>query len=188
MLERAKPNLSCRLIGTVLFVLLLGTVGNTFAAPREFAFVGEFSNVRHTSNHAYGYSVQLWREDGKLFGFLTDATGLSGDTPIGLLEDVHFDPVRGALSFTAKLSIQSVYLSKGKLEPTHDFFVFTGTLQKEILSGTLTHVDKSQSDQEPETKRVRLVKTESRTPIDAATHVEWKESVDRILKFRGPKW
>jgi hypothetical protein len=145
--------------------------------------------MRHTANHAYGYSVQLWRSDGRIFGFLIDATGLMGDNPIGELEDVQFDPVKGTLSFTSKLSIGAVYMGKGKQQPTHDAFAFKGTLQNEkTLSGTLTHVDQLQPSQKPRVESIRLAKTPSRSPIEAATYDEWKQSADGILKFRGPKW
>jgi hypothetical protein len=42
---------------------MLPLIAVAFAqAPRPITFVGEFSNMRYTEEHAYGYSVQLWRE------------------------------------------------------------------------------------------------------------------------------
>jgi hypothetical protein len=55
------------------------------------SFVGEFSNVRHTAEHAYGYSVMLWNDGDQLFGLFSAANGLAGDTPVGLLENVQLD-------------------------------------------------------------------------------------------------
>jgi hypothetical protein len=173
----------------VLLSLTLSAVAKASPAAAAVAFVGEFSNMHHTSEHAYGYSVQLWRNGYKLFGFLSDADGFAGDTPTGLLEDVHFDAATGALSFTAKLSVGSVYLGKGQQEATHDFFTFKGTFQNEkILSGTLTHADKLQPGQVPISERLRLVKTGRHSAIEATSYDGWKQSADRILEFRGPKW
>jgi hypothetical protein len=179
-----------RLVHAAVWLLLaLSAVAKASPAAAAVAFVGEFSNMRHTSEHAYGYSVELWRSGNELFGFLSDADGLAGDTPTGLLEDVHFDAATGALSFTAKLSVGSVYLGKGKQEATHDFFIFTGMFQNEkTLSGTLTHADRLQPGQVPIGERLRLVKTDSHSTIEAMSYDGWKQSADRILKFRGPKW
>jgi hypothetical protein len=173
----------------ILLLLAFSPVAKASPAPAAVAFVGEFSNLRHTSEHAYGYSVELWRSGNELFGLLSAADGLAGDTPAGLLEDVHFDPATAALSFTAKLSVGSVYLGKGKQEATHDFFTFRGTFQNDkVLSGTLTHADKLQPGQVPIRERLRLVKTVSHSTIQATSYDGWKQSADRILKFRGPIW
>lgn len=150
--------------------------------------MGEFSNVRHTAEHAYGYTVQLWREGDRVFGLFTAASGLAADTPVGLLEDVRFKPSTGALSFTAKLSVAAIYMGKGKQEPTHDLFSFEGSLHDGALAGVLTHVDKMQPKSPPASKHVRLPKTRNPATIEAASYDEWKRAVDGILKVRGPKW
>jgi hypothetical protein len=152
------------------------------------SFMGEFSNVRHTAEHAYGYSVQLWRQGDKIFGLFTAASGLVGDVPCGVLQDVSFNSATGALSFTAKLSVASIYLGKGRQEPTHDLFSFKGTLQGAVLAGSLTHLDQMQPKSKPISKRLRLSRTSNPPSIDAATHEDWKRAADAIMKFRGPKW
>jgi hypothetical protein len=152
------------------------------------SFMGEFSNVRHTAEHAYGYSVQLWRQGDNIFGLFTAASGLAGDVPCGLLEDVRFNPVTGTFSFTAKLSIATIYLGKGRQEPTHDLFSFNGTLHGAVLAGLLTHLDQMQPKSKPTSKRLRLPRTSNPPTIDAATHDDWKRAADAILKVRGPKW
>jgi hypothetical protein len=152
------------------------------------SFMGEFSNVRHTAEHAYGYSVQLWREGDKIFGLFTAASGLAGDVPCGLLEDVRFNPVTGTFSFTAKLSVATIYLGKGRQEPTRDLFSFNGTLHGAVLAGSLTHLDQLQPKSKPTSKRLRLPRTSNPPTIDAATHEDWKRAADAILKTRGPKW
>src|ERR1700719_513521 len=87
-------------------VAMLSFIAAAFAqAPRPITFVGEFSNMRYTEEHAYGYSVQLWREGSAVFGLLLASEGLAGDTPAGLLEDLKYDPRAGKLSFQAKLTM-----------------------------------------------------------------------------------
>ena len=161
---------------------------NFLGDQSPISFMGEFSNVRHTAEHAYGYSVQLWREGDKIFGLFTAASGLAGDAPCGLLEDVRFNPDTGTLSFTAKLSVASIYLGKGRQEPTRDLFSFNGTLHGTVLAGSLTHLDQMQPKSKPTSKRLRLLRTANPPAIDAATHEDWKRAADAILKVRGPKW
>ena len=45
--------------------------------------VGEFTNMRFTQEHQYGYELTLWRAGGCLVGFFHRAEGLAGDTPMG---------------------------------------------------------------------------------------------------------
>jgi len=63
--------------------------------------------MEFTEEHAYGYVVQLWRQGDRVFGFREAPEGLAGDTPIGALEEVQFEPRRSALSFKAKLTMVS---------------------------------------------------------------------------------
>jgi hypothetical protein len=181
------------MVGALQAAALAGLTGK--AARMNFpgeqspiSFMGEFSNVRHTAEHAYGYSVQLWREGDNIFGLFTAASGLAGDVPCGLLEDVRFNPVTGTFSFTAKLSIATIYLGKGRQEPTRDLFSFNGTLHGGVLAGLLTHLDQMQPKSKPTSKRLRLSQTSNPPTIAAATHEDWKRSADAILKVRGPKW
>jgi hypothetical protein len=181
------------LAGALQAAALAGLTGKAARTnfPNEqspISFMGEFSNVRHTAEHAYGYSVQLWRQGDKILGLFTAASGLAGDVPCGLLEDVRFNPATGALSFTAKLSVASIYLGKGRQEPTHDLFSFNGTLHGAVLAGLLTHLDQMQPKSKPTSKRLRLPRASNPPTIDAATHDDWKRAADAILKVRGPKW
>src|SRR5689334_12968176 len=97
-------------------------------AAISISVVGEFSNMRFTGEHAYGYSVQVWRAGGQLVGLFLASEGLAGDTPAGILENVTFDTRTGALSFRAKLSIGSDVQANGSQAPSWDLFEFTGKL------------------------------------------------------------
>jgi hypothetical protein len=105
--------------GLVLAAVLLATQLPALASVKP---IGEYSNMRYTAEHAYGYTVQLWQDGNQFFGLFMSAFGLAGDTPTGLLEDVKFNPSTGALSFTARLTVGSAYLGEGRQEPTRDFF------------------------------------------------------------------
>jgi hypothetical protein len=74
--------------------------------------------MKFTEEHAYGYSVQLWRQGDEVFGFFEASEGLAGDTPAGILDEVQFDPRSGALSFKAKLTIGVALLAAGQQEPS----------------------------------------------------------------------
>ena len=75
----------------VLLMVLAQPVSVSFAQSPEASLtvVGEFSNMQFTEEHAYGNSVQLWHHGDKLFGFFEASEGLAGDTPAGLLDEVH---------------------------------------------------------------------------------------------------
>jgi hypothetical protein len=181
----------CRCVShcAVLLILALGYAHPAFSSEQAVSFVGEFSNMHHTAEHAYGYSVQLWRSGNEIIGFLLSSNGLAADTPTGQLEKVHFDAGNGSLSFSAKLSVAQVYQGSGEMKPTRDLFTFSGSLQKgKVLAGVLSHKDMLMPDRAPTVERIHLVKTDDSSIIEAKTSSEWKQSADQILKFRGPKW
>lgn len=176
---------------TLALLLARGASAGYAASPdtHGITYIGEFSNVRHTTDHAYGYAVQLWRDGDRFFGLLAVSDGLAGDTPVGLLDNAQFDPTKRTLTFSSKLSVGVIYLGQGRQEHTHDMFSFDGTLEDEkFLSGTLTHTDQLQAARNPEIKRVRLVRTDGESPIEAVSYEQWRKAVQPILKARGPKW
>jgi hypothetical protein len=161
-----------------MLLAMLPLIAAAFAqAPRPITFVGEFSNMRYTEEHAYGYSVQLWREGAAVFGLFLASEGLAGDTPTGLLDDLKYDPRSGKLSFNAKLTMGV----DARQQPSHDLFEFDGTLSARAVSGVLKRAAASE--------RISLRKL----PPDAAlpqprTYDEWKRQTGEILRRRGPKW
>ena len=150
--------------------------------------VGEFSNMKFTEEHAYGYTVQLWQQGDHIFGFFESSEGLEGDTPTGVLDEVQYDPKSGSLSFKAKLTMGVALLEQGRQEPSRDLFQFRGTLERTALVGTISRSDMLRPQAKPETSQVRLRRQSGENMIEAHTYAEWKKSADEILKFRGPKW
>jgi hypothetical protein len=152
-------------------------------------YVGQFSNMTFTEEHAYGVSVALWRQGSSVFGLLDDAEGLAGDTPTGVLENVKFDSSNGKISFSAKLTTGLHTCAQHKDPvPSRDLFKFEGTLVKDRLEGTLTRFDAWHMEQKAQTDNVTLKKLDEVPLIEAQSYAEWKLRVDEILKFRGPKW
>ncbi len=172
----------------LISLLVLSPVlrGQTAAAP--VAVVGEFSNMRYTAEHAYGYTLQLWRHGDTVFGLFLASEGLAGDTPTGLLDEVKFDPPSGALSFKAKLSIGVMLLDARKQAPSRDLFEFRGTIAKNAIAGTLTRRDVLHPNAEPVISRVQLRKQASDLMMVPASYGDWKKWADQILRLRGPKW
>src|SRR5579864_5407724 len=113
--------MTARLVVAMLFLIVVA-LGQ---APRRIIFAGEFSNMRYTEEHAYGYTVQLWREGVAVFGLFLASEGLAGDTPTGLLDDLKYDPRSGKLSFKAKLTMGL----DARNQPSHDLFEFNGKLR-----------------------------------------------------------
>jgi hypothetical protein len=163
------------------------TVARSAGAVRR---LGAFTNMRYTAEHQYGYSVELWQEKDRLFGFLLVSAGLAGDTPTGLLEDVVFDPKTGRLTFRARLSTASTFDENNRQVPTRDLYEFNGALKGQSLTGTLRHTDApNRSAAGTKTKvSLRRSKSGSDAMIQPKNYGEWKEEADEILKLRGPKW
>jgi hypothetical protein len=161
-----------------LAVAMLSSVAAAFAqAPRPITFVGEFSNMRYTEEHAYGYILQLWREGPAVFGLFLASEGLAGDTPTGLLDDLKYDPRSGKLSFKAKLTMGI----DARNQPSHDLFEFDGKMSAAAVSGILKRG--------AATERVNLRKMQPNNGLpQPRTFDEWKRQADEILRRRGPKW
>jgi hypothetical protein len=174
------------LMAIALVQLTAGVSAQSPAAPLRI--VGEYSNIKFTGEHAYGYTVQLWQQGDRLFGFLESSDGLAGDTPIGTLDEVQYDRRNGSLSFRAKLTMGMALLAQGREEPSRDLFEFRGTLKRAALTGTITRQDMLRPQVKPKSGQVRLPKQSDETMIEAQTYAEWKTLADQLLKFRGPKW
>jgi hypothetical protein len=186
MKDHVFRHLACSL----LVLISAGAATSAFArAPdRSIPVVGEFSNIRYTEEHAYGYAVELWRDGGSIIGLFLAAEGLQGDTPAGILKDVKFDSRTGALSFTAKLSVGVGVLSDGRQEPSRDLFEFSGTLTPTALNGTLTRSDQRHPLRPASRERVELKIRPQEIMHAAGTYAGWKRQTDEILKRRGPRW
>ncbi len=163
-------------------------------APAPSAVVvkrlGVFTNMRFTREHQYGYSVELWQEKDRLFGFLLVSEGLIGDTPTGLLEDVVLDPETGRLAFRTRLSTGSTFNRNNEQIPTRDVYLFNGRLKGQRLTGVLEHtfaLDRAATSTKKNVS-LRRSKSESESMIEARSYDEWKKEADEILKLRGPKW
>ena len=152
--------------------------------------LGVFTNMRFTEEHQYGYSIELWQEKERLFGFLLVSEGLIGDTPTGLLEDVAFDAKAGRLTFRARLSTGATFNGNNEQVPTRDVYRFKGTLKGRKLTGVLEHTDALDRAATGTKKNVSLRKSESESEsmVEARSYDEWKKEADEILKLRGPKW
>jgi hypothetical protein len=181
---------ACRWLACVLALVSIGTALPAFAQnpSRAIRDIGEFSNLRHTEEHAYGYVIELWRDGDSVIGLFFSAEGLQPDMPAGTIENVRFDSRTGALSFTAKLSTGVVILPGGRQEPTRDLFEFSGTLRATALTGTIQRSDQRQPARAASRERVQLKIQQQATMLTAGSYAEWKGRADEILKDRGPKW
>ena len=158
-------------------------------AAAKITEIGAFSNLRHTDEHAYGYTVMLWRSGNCVFGLFESAAGLAGDTPIGELQQVKYEPKKGSLSFTAKLTTGVVRSAQGD-EPSHDLFKFEGTLRSKRVAGVIVHAQPDHPAPEPAREKVELPASSDAAEFmhGPATYGEWRETWQPVLKFRGPKW
>lgn len=152
--------------------------------------VGEFTNVKSNGEHEWGYSVQIWQQEDKIYGLISgqSASRLIGDAPAGLLENVKFDSKTGKLSFRAKLTLG---LFAGK--PSQNIYEFEGILTKKKLVGNLIVTNELCPDKCLEKKKITLPKSkELSSEMEEfntyKSYSDWKEYADKILSFRGPDW
>ena len=176
------------MFAAVLLATAFAATAQAQSTARPIQPLGEFSNMRFTEDHAYGYAVQLWRDGPSVIGLLLVAEGPPSDTPAGLLEHVTFDTRTGALAFTARLTTGEQLLSGGGQQPSRDLFVFTGTVRRGELAGTMKRSDAAQPSRPASSERIRLRKQTEMPFPRAATYEEWKRGIDEILKSRGPRW
>jgi len=172
-------------------VIFLSSTAFAESSLTQIAVIGTYTNMRHTEEHSYGYTVKLWKQGNRVFGFILASNGLSGDTPTGLLEDVKFGPESGKLSFRAKLTTGLIYNNQvKKWIPSQDIFKFSGILNKDSLTGVLEISDALLSDKSPVREEIKLLfsVTETRQLQTFSSYEDWKKMAKHILKFRGPKY
>jgi hypothetical protein len=134
--------------------------------------------------------VTLWRAGGCVFGLFESSEGLAGDTPTGLLTDVHYNP-SGALSFAAKLTMGMTNLAGSAAPvPSRDLFGFTGRLGTTALDGKLRRSDELRPAVEPADIHIVLRRIPEQDGLfdETKTYGAWRKAVEPILRFRGPKW
>ena len=150
---------------------------------------GAFSNMRYTEEHAYGETVFLWRAGSCMFGLFESAQGLQGDTPIGELQDVTYDPNTGALKFAAKLTLGIVAGHASPTpQPSRDLFTFDGTVDTVRVTGALIHA--TQLAPRPPARNIVLTASarDAEFMRGSANYGAWRAKWDPVLKGRGPKW
>lgn len=154
-------------------------------------FLGAFSNLRVSGEHAEGVRLDLWRHAEGVIGVLSVAAGLAGDTPVGAIEGVRFDPRTGRLSFYAKLSTGTRYLGADSQPPTRDLYRFAGRLDRAAVIGDLLLEDHLETRRAPQRRRValrRLASPGGDDPSGAASLATWREWSENLLRRRGPRW
>src|SRR5438477_12164103 len=190
MPTRRRPLTRCnRFLQGAAVIVLIGARRAT-AEGSSVTVVGAYSNMVITDVHAQGYSVELWQDGSRYFGFLLTAAGLAADTPTGLLDDLRYDPTTRALTFKAKLSTGRSSSDGEHWFPSRDLFQFEGTLYPDQITGTLIHADALTPDRTGQAEEVKLyrVKDEETAMPQPATYAQWEEMARHVLEVRGPKW
>lgn len=164
--------------------------GEIGARDARIHLVGEFTDMRYTGEHAYGYSVELWQSGKCLFGLFLASGGLAGDTPTGRIEDLKFDARTGAIAFFARLSMGRLFAKGLDNVESRDVYRFSGTLSKNALRGTVRHSNALLPQQPGESAAVVLRRSQQRAGAlrSVATFREWEREVHRMLELRGPHW
>lgn len=153
--------------------------------------VGAFSNMRFTEEHAYGYTVDVWRAGKCLFGLFESSEGLSGDTPTGMLDQVRHDAATGKLAFTARLTMGVTKLKNATdWVPSRELFEFSGRLGTRVVKGKLRQLDQLRPELRPVQQDIvlPLSKQQQEFMIQAENYGEWRKQAESILRARGPKW
>lgn len=111
-------------------LVLLSALLMTGHQRSDFVPVGSFTSVRVSRSedpHCYGWSLKLWRHEGRVVGLVNRHEGLCGDPPCRVLANVTHEARSGRLTFFAfDLKFE------GTLRPHQ----VTGTLGEERLTLT----------------------------------------------------
>jgi len=177
------------------FGLVVSCIFASADAPRtnqrdEIKAIGCFANVRSDSEHANGYSAQLWFRGSEIIGLIDYHRGLLGDPPMGVLTDVRYDSSTGKLSFKAKLTSGLHYCGGHKGVPSHELLSFQGFLKADGLEGNIALED--QLDSPPvvvDTRENFLMRKDNDCHIESyeSSDVWWRDW-EPIYKVRGAKW
>jgi hypothetical protein len=145
--------------------------------------VGHFSNVKSNGEHQWGFFVELWRQDDKIYGWMTgtDYSRIVGDAPAGILEDVKFDPKTGKISFRAELPSNF-----GGNNSSKDVHEFDGFLTKNGLTGSLSITNELCGNSCTKKKKITLSKSKKDSSdlkefYNFGSYQEWKDWIDTIL-------
>ena len=140
-------------------------------STRRVVYVGTYEKVESIDgHHCSGYSIDLWKHNGVLFGLLHHHRGLCGDPPCGVLTDIQHSSESGGIRF--------------KAETRESKFDFSGSLKDDLLAGTLT---KRWSGTDIDSKEtVRLPKHRQAYLTNRFDSLEkWHEFYDPIARCRG---
>jgi hypothetical protein len=111
----------------LMAVLLAGSVEPGRAVPQGTSdraeFVGEYRGVRYTEEHAYGYTFELWRVNGRPVGLWASVEGFPDSFLTARVADLELGP-QGMVSFSATFC---------DLKES-----FAGVLSERNLKGTVT--------------------------------------------------
>jgi hypothetical protein len=162
-----------------LLLLCLGSAINSAGAggtSPDADVIGTFSNMRATTEHQYGYQVQLLRQGNKFFGLFSVAGGLIGDTPYGVIEDLKFDGQTGKLTFSAKMPWRGDCASESGERFTGcsvELYQFRGTWRNDKMTGTLQQsvlrCGRTHNEE-------RIVLSRIKNPVLEISYEEWEEA------------
>ena len=108
---------------TITAILLLTLTAEPRVAE-QFERMGSYAAVESsTGEHCRGYSLDLWKSDGRIIALLHRHRGLCGDPPCGAIADAALDPKSGRLTFSTVIGGER--------------WGFTGTLTRDAVTGTL---------------------------------------------------
>jgi hypothetical protein len=163
-----------------------------YSLPHTFDRPMVWSGVRVSGGedpHAYGISVELWKQDGSIAGFIQEYVGPPADAPAGRLEKITLDVQSGALSFVAKLSVGVVLSDDGKSwVPARNEYSFSGTVNENTIEGTLKRRN-LQPDGEATLEEESLTLERDRSShAEAVAYADWLNTWIAILQVRGPRW
>jgi hypothetical protein len=132
--------------------------------------VGEFTNSKSDGEHQWGFSVQLWKQDDRVYGIFSGSSNprAVGDPPTGILVEQILNPETGRFSFATRLPGTTFY--------------FDGLLTNAVLKGRLLD-STTKKTEEIVLKRSKELSSEMME--DYKSYGDWKLYVDSILKFRG---
>ena len=178
-------NLKRMFIG--ILILFIGSLG---FAKDGFEYYGSWSNVQVSESggpHAEGYTLILWKYQGKPLGYLYKFVGPVADAPMGDLRDVVWEEKSGIISFSTKMTIGLIHdKASSKWIPSEDTYSFSGKIKDTEITGAFSW--QNQQMAKPDVEQVVLKPKAAGYESKDKTYEEWTLQYDPVFKARGPKW
>jgi hypothetical protein len=191
---RISPTQACALdllAVTLTVIVAAESVGLSQTLPLPSERPVSFTNVtvsRGDDPHASGVVIELYKHGSAWTGFISEFVGPVADPPVGKLDGLQLDERSGTIVFTARLSLGVTRSGSAQdWVPTKDVYEFTGTIDRDAISGDLVHRLADGPVGRATSKTIVLKREATKSSADTTSYDDWIRNWELRMKARGPR-